>query len=126
MRMPSLTILNTYTLKAPAEAFTLAIRTLAARVEAEGHSGVLSYRFFVNAEEGIGRAVIDYDAPSAWIGHHDISMEWPEMKALHAVATLSDVTFLGQMTDEISAWLARSQIKAKLHTGYAAAAGFCR
>ena len=124
--MAALTILNTYHLKADAAQFTVAISALAARVEAEGERGVLSYRFFVNAEAGLARAVIDYDSPQAWIGHHDISMGWPEMKALHGVAVLANVTFLGPMTPEIRAWLDRSGLKAEVETGYVAAAGFRR
>lgn len=121
-----LTILNLYRLKADATAFVAAITALAARVEREGERGVLAYRFWVNAAEGTARAVIDYATPQAWIGHHDISMAWPEMKALHGVAALSEVVFLGPMTEEIRAWLAGSGLKAAIHTGFTSAAGFRR
>lgn len=121
-----LTILNLYTLKADAEAFVTAITALAARVEREGEPGVLAYRFWVNAGEGTARAVIDYATPQAWIGHHDISMAWPEMQALHRAAALSDVTFLGPMTEDIRTWLAASGLKAQVHTGFTSAAGFRR
>lgn len=121
-----LTILNLYTLKASPQAFVAAITDLAARVDREGERGVLAYRFWVNAAEGTARAVIDYATPQAWIGHHDISMAWPEMQALHRTAQLSDVTFLGPMTEDIRAWLAGSGLKAMVHDGYAAAAGFRR
>ncbi|MDK1494791.1 hypothetical protein QN219_33340, partial [Sinorhizobium sp. 7-81] len=30
------------------------------------------------------RGVIDYKDPDAWIGHHDIAMNWPESSALTA------------------------------------------
>jgi len=124
--MAGLTILNTYTLRGSEADFKTAITALAARVEAEGERGVLSYRFFVSADTGLARAVIDYATPKAWIGHHDISMTWPEMKALHGVAALSHVTFLGPITPEIRAWLDRSGLKAQVETGYVASAGFCR
>jgi hypothetical protein len=124
--MSGLTILNTYTLRGSADDFTRAITALAARVEAEGERGLLSYRFFVNSEAGLARAVIDYATPEAWTRHHDIAMDWPEMKALHGVAALSRVTFLGPMTDEIRAWLDRSGLKAEVESGYVAAAGFRR
>ena len=124
--MSELTILNTYRLKGTAADFTAAITALAARVQAEGHRGVMSYQFFVNVAAGQGRAVVDYEGPEAWIGHHDISMGWPEMKALHAVAELVHVIFLGPMTDEIRLWLVRSGLKAEVETGYVAAAGFRR
>jgi hypothetical protein len=126
MDAPQLTVLNRYSLKGSAAAFTEAIRALAGRVEREGERGLLSYRFWVNEAQGTARAVIDYATPKAWIGHHDISMSWPKMKALHAVAALEDVTFLGPLTPEIRAWLAGSSLTAKLHDGFAHAAGFRR
>jgi hypothetical protein len=125
MTRPTLTILNTYTLRGTVADFTAAITALAARVEAEGHPGVLSYRFFVG-HQGTARAVIDYADPAAWIGHHDISMAWPEMQALHRTAQLSKATFLGPMTDDIRHWLARSGLQAEIESGYVAAAGFVR
>lgn len=121
-----LTILNLYELKAPADDFARAIEALAKRVEAEGDPGVLSYRFFVNASDGTARGVVDYINPAAWIGHHDIAMGWPEMSALHAVASLSEVVFLGAMTGEIQAWVASSSLRARIRSGYAFAGGFRR
>ncbi len=119
-----LTILNHYRLTESPEAFTAAIAALATRVEAEGERGVLSYRFFVSAETA--RAVVDYATPEAWIGHHEIAMAWPEMQALHRVARLSEVVFLGPMTEEIRAWLAASGLQARVESGFVAAAGFHR
>ncbi|MEI2296597.1 hypothetical protein [Ensifer sp. MJa1] len=121
-----LTILNLYELKAPPDHFARAIGALARRVEAEGDPGVLSCRFFVNASEGTARGVIDYSGPAAWIGHHDIAMGWPEMSALHEVATLSEVVFLGPMTSEIQAWIDNSTLSARIRRGYAFAGGFQR
>ena len=126
MNLPALTVLNLYTLNAPAEAFVAAITALAARVQAEGAPGVLSYRFFVNPTDATARAVIDYADPQAWIGHHDLSMTWPEMKALHHAATLSEATFLGDFTPEIQAWLAASRLTARITSGFSSAAGFQR
>lgn len=126
MDAPQLTVLNLYRLKGSGAAFTDAITALAMRVEREGARGLLSYRFWVNEAEGTARAVIDYATPQAWIGHHDISMGWPEMRALHAVAALEDVTFLGPLTPDIRAWLAGSSLTAILHEGFSAAAGFRR
>ncbi len=124
--LPGLTVLNLYALNAPAEAFTSAITALAARVQGQGHSGVLSYRFFVNPVAGVARAVVDYADTAAWIGHHDIAMGWPEMQALHGVAKLADVTFLGPFAAEVRDWLGRSTLTAQLHTGFDYAAGFQR
>lgn len=124
--MPELTILNQYVLRDTAEHFTTAITALVARVEREGEPGVLSYRFFVSEAARSARAVIDYVTPQAWIGHHDRSMLWPEMQALHQVATLADVTFLGPLTEEILEWLAKSGLKAQVQSGFTLAAGFRR
>lgn len=126
MKTERLTILNLYELKAAPDHFAQAIDALARRVQAEGDPGVLSYRFFVNASEGTARGVIDYSNPAAWIGHHDIAMGWPEMSALHEIATLSEVVFLGPMTGEIQAWIDSSTLSARIRCGYAFAGGFQR
>ncbi|MCA1440393.1 hypothetical protein I6F07_09240 [Ensifer sp. IC4062] len=121
-----LTILNLYELKTTPEDFEIAVGALARRVEAEGHPGVLSYRFFVNASERTGRGVIDYKDPDAWIGHHEIAMGWPEMTALHAAATLVEVTFLGPLTPEIQTWIESSVLTARVRSGNIFAGGFER
>jgi hypothetical protein len=122
----ALTIPNTYLLRGTADEFAAAVNALSERVEAEGERGVLSYRFFVSAGAGMARAVIAYADGAAWIGHHEIVMSWPEMKALHQVAELSEVTFLGPVSEEIRLWLSRSGLRAKVEAGYVAAAGFHR
>lgn len=48
------------------------------------------------------------------------------MKALHAVARLEDVTFLGPISPEMREWLAKSSLTASLKDGFTAAAGFRR
>jgi len=121
-----LTIVSTYALIGSAAEFSDAIKRLAAKVEAEGETGVLSYRFYVSEAETTARAVIDYASPAAWIGHHEIAMDWPEMAALHRVARLDEVIFLGPYTPEIGAWLAKSSLTAKVHHGFNVAAGFSR
>lgn len=121
-----LTILNLYELKKTPEDFEISVGALARRVEAEGHPGVLSYRFFVNASERTARGVIDYKDPDAWIGHHDIAMNWPEMTALHAAATLAEVIFLGPLTAEIQAWIESSALTARVRNGNIFAGGFQR
>ncbi|AFL51773.1 hypothetical protein USDA257_c32050 [Sinorhizobium fredii USDA 257] len=121
-----LTILNLYELKKTPADFEIAVGALARRVEAEGHPGVLSYRFFVNASERTARGVIDYNDPDAWIGHHDIAMRWPEMTVLHAAATLAEVIFLGPLTSEIQAWIESSALTARVRSGSIFAGGFQR
>lgn len=126
MAEPQLTVLNVYRLNGSVAQFEAAISALVARVRAEGHRGVLSYRFFGNATENLARAVIDYETPDAWIGHHDISMGWPEMRALHATATLSEVTFLGPLTPHIKNWIESSALTAQVKDGNVFVAGFRR
>ena len=126
MSVTTLTVLNRYTLRQSPADFCAAIRALAARVEAEGHAGVLSYRFFVSEGEGQARAMIDYADADAWTGHHDRAMGWPEMAVLHAAATLDEVIFLGTVTTEIKDWLQGSSLRARVSDGYSLAAGFQR
>jgi hypothetical protein len=121
-----LTVLNLYALDGDPPAVRAAFAALAARVEREGHPGIRSYRFFVHDDQPIARAVIDYAGPSAWIGHHDIAMAWPEMRALHGLARLAEATFLGPFTPEMQAWLAGSGLTARIETGYSFVAGFQR
>jgi hypothetical protein len=121
-----LTILNLYELKGTPDDFEIAVRALTRRVEAEVHPNVLSYRFFVNASERTARGVIDYKDPDAWIGHHDIAMNWPEMTALHAAATLAEVIFLGPLTADIQTWIESSALTARIRSGNIFAGGFHR
>jgi hypothetical protein len=61
----------------------------------------------------------------AWIGHHDIAMNWPEM-AFHTAARLAEVIFLGPLTSEIQAWIESSALTARLRAGNFFAGGFQR
>jgi hypothetical protein len=124
--MAELTILNRYRLISDGPSFRAAIETLAERVEAEGHPGVQFYRFFLQPGTSVCQAVITYSGPEAWIGHHEIAMQWPEMRALHKVAILEEVTFLGPYTAEIQDWLAGSSLKAVIRSGFESVAGFVR
>lgn len=121
-----LIITNHYQLIQSAERFHLAIKALVARVEKEGHAGVLAYRFYVNETENCARGIIEYANPDGWIGHHDTSMGWPEMKALHSVANLVHVTFHGPVNQSILNWINSSSLTATLSTGNEFAAGFER
>lgn len=124
--LPRLTALNLYHLTAPAPQVAAAFAALAARVQAEGERGVAGYRFYLNEAQAQARAVVDYATPEAWLGHHDIAMPWPEMKALHGLARLAEVTFLGEVTPEIRAWIAGSSLTARVEEGFAPVAGFQR
>jgi hypothetical protein len=106
--------------------FAVAISALAARVEREGHPGLRSYQFFIAADGDRARAVIRYDGPQAWLGHHEICFPWDEMRAMHAAARLIRVAFLGPFTDAMKDWLARSPLRAEIVHYDRKAAGFER
>ena len=121
-----LTVLNRYRLTGSEAAFGAAIRALAARVEAEGARGVLGYRFFANGPKGAARAVIDYADSAAWVAHHRIAMDWPQMQALHEVAALEEIVFLGAPDPEVWQWLEGSPLRDKVVSGFEPVAGFVR
>ncbi|WP_106744000.1 hypothetical protein [Yoonia maritima] len=121
-----LIIFNHYALIGTENDFRSAITALVRRVRNDGHAGVLSYHFFVNGTDRDARAVITYRNAAAWIGHHDIAMDWPEMQALHKVATLREITFLGAVTDDIKTWLSGSKLTAQVNFGNEFTAGFQR
>ena len=114
---------NEYRLAASAAEFVAAITALAQRTEAEGESGVLSYQFYVNHEERSATAVIRYRDAAAWVNHHRLAYEWPEMGALQATVELQRIAFLGPLNDEIEAMA--SGITAEVVRGELAA-GFAR
>ena len=84
-----------------ADAFVAAISALARRTEAEGHPGVLSYRFYVNRSENTAGATIVYADADAWVGHHRMAYEWDEMPALQATVALTGLTIFGPINDEM-------------------------
>ncbi|PZQ99296.1 MAG: hypothetical protein DI533_00925 [Cereibacter sphaeroides] len=122
--LPALTALLTYRLNGAAAEFSAAAGHMAERVRTDGDPGVLTYRFFV--DEGSARAVVDYRDPAAWIAHHDMIMGWPEMAELRRVATLSEITFLGEVSGAMLDWLSRSGLKAEVRHGARLTAGFIR
>lgn len=121
-----LVIVNDYALLAPVAAFTAAIAALAARARDEGHPGVRRYLFYAQPADATARAIVHYDGPEAWIGHHEIAFGWPEMKALHAVARLAQVTFHGDVTAGIRDWMARAGLVVPVVEYPVFAAGFVR
>lgn len=112
--MHVLIAVNDYRLLTGAEAFLSAVAALADRVQREGEPGVLGYRFFADAKGEQGRAVVRYAGPAAWLGHHDLSFGWPEMKALHRVAELERVSLLGKVSGEMRDWIAASGLRAEI------------
>ena len=97
---------NEYELAGTADEFVEAITALARRTEAEGEPGVLRYQFFVNRESATAIATIVYRDANAWLEHHRLAYEWPEMGALQATVRLQRLTFLGPLNEEIEAMAA--------------------
>ena len=106
-----------------AAAFDAATVALGARVQAEGHPGVLSYHFYRQAE---GRAVVRYADPAAWVGHHDLIMGWPEMAALRSAASLEEVLLFGPVTADMLAWIDRMGLGDRVRFMGDPLAGFTR
>lgn len=122
----ALMVVNHYRLLAGPAAFSAATASLAARVECDGHPGVLDYRFFVQGMADEGRAVVRYANPAAWIGHHDIAMGWPEMAALRAVADLTAFHVHGAVSADMVRWMDQAGLAARLRDWGPAVAGFSR
>lgn len=115
---------NEYDLAAPADDFVAAIDDLARRTEGEGEPGVLRYQFYVDRAGGSAIAMIVYRDAEAWLEHHRIAYEWPEMAALQATVRLTRLTFLGPLDERIRAMAAGVDVP----IGYCdtLAAGFSR
>ena len=115
---------NEYELDAPASTYVDAIAALARRTEAEGHSGVLTYQFYVDAHAGIAGATIVYEDADAWLAHHQLAYQWQEMAALQATISLKRLTVFGPLSEGVERWLAGAGLS---HTHYdTLAAGFVR
>lgn len=121
-----ITVVNRYWLGQGREAFVAAVTALARRVEVEGHPGVRSYRFFAPEGGSEGRAVVTYADPEAWVGHHEIAYDWPEMAALRAVAELQEIAVHGPISAAMRQWMDRAGISARVRDFGPAQAGFTR
>jgi hypothetical protein len=118
------TAVNRYALRDPV-AFRAAVTALAARVRDQGHPGVRSYRFFCPAPD-LGRAVVTYADPAAWVAHHDLAMTWPEMAALRAASDLEEILIFGPLTAAMRDWVGRIGLSDRLCHQGEAVAGFVR
>jgi hypothetical protein len=96
---------NEYDLKGSPDEFVAAIGALARRTEAEGHPGVGVYQFYANRAEGTAAAVIVYEDSDAWLAHHRIAYQWEEMPALQATVSLTRLTLLGPLSEEVESWI---------------------
>jgi hypothetical protein len=115
---------NEYELDAPARTYVDAIGALARRTETEGHPGVLTYQFYVNADAATAGATIVYEDAAAWLAHHRLAYQWEEMAALQATVSLQRLTLFGPFNEEVEEWIAGAGIS-YVHYG-TWAAGFVR
>jgi len=97
----SITAFGEYELLQSPQAFIEAAGVMAARVEKDGLSTVLSYRFFVNAETRRAGVVIVYGDAETWIRHHQMIAGWPEFQAFRATARMDSYTLFGPVNDTI-------------------------
>ncbi|MDP3193649.1 hypothetical protein [Tabrizicola sp.] len=117
-------VVNFYSLRDP-QGFDRALRVLVPRVRLQGHEGLRSYRFFGSGPKE-RRLVAIYEGPSAWVGHHDLIMAWPEMVALRAAARLARTDLYGPITPPMQAWIEEMGLAKKLRHQGEAIAGFRR
>jgi hypothetical protein len=99
-----------YDLAADAAAYVTAIRRLAERTAAEGHPGVLHYRFYVDRDSNAAGATIIYQDANAWQRHHEMAYQWPEMGDLQATVRLKRLALFGPITPEVEEWLTGADI----------------
>jgi hypothetical protein len=117
-------VVNFYAVR-DAYAFDRAVRLLVARVRLSGHPGVKSYRFFGSGPKE-RRAVVVYEGPEAWVGHHDLIMVWPEMVGLREAARLARVDLYGPLTPAMRGWIDKMGLGKKLSHQGESIAGFRR
>jgi len=95
--------INEYRLAADPDRFVEAISAVAERTETEGEPGVLRYQFYVNRDDNSAVATIVYRDAEAWLAHHRMAYEWPEMAAFQSTVQLERLTFLGPLNEEVEA-----------------------
>lgn len=117
-------VVNFYALRDP-DGFDRALRVLVPRVRLQGHEGVRSYRFFGSGPKE-RRLVAIYEGPSAWVGHHDLIMAWPEMVALRAAARLARTDLYGPITPPMQVWIEEMGLGKKLRHQGESIGGFRR
>ena len=116
--------INEYRLAADADRFVEAISAVARRTETDGEPGVLRYQFFVNRDDDTAVATIVYRDADAWLAHHRLAYEWPEMAAFQSTVQLQRLTFLGPLNAEIEAMA--SAVSVPVSYCDTLAAGFAR
>ncbi len=98
--------INEYRLAAGADRFVEAISAVAQRTETEGEPGVLRYQFYVGRDDNTAVATIVYRDAEAWLAHHRMAYEWPEMAVFQSTVQLQRLTLLGPLNEEIEAMVA--------------------
>ncbi len=121
-----ITNVNEYELAKSAAEFADAITALAHRTEQSGHAGVLSYRFFIDRESSAASAIIVYADGQAWLEHHQMAYEWPEMAQLQSTVKLRRLTFLGPKDEAVVAAITGAGLSIPVTWYGELAAGFDR
>ena len=116
--------INQYELKAPIAEFEAAISALAARTRDEGHEGVEQYWWYSDGSGERAAAVIGYRDSEAWLRHHEIAYQWPEMAALQATVAIQSLTVMGPISQEVADFLTNADINVIDYPTWAA--GFSR
>jgi hypothetical protein len=123
---PGIGVVNCYRLLAARDAFVATALALAERVRAEGHAGILDYRFYCPPGSAEGRLLARYADAVAWVGHHDLAMKWDEMAAFRSVAALESVDLHGKVTPAMRDWIQRMDLAEKVRDRGESLAGFSR
>jgi hypothetical protein len=113
-----------YKLVQSSEEYIAAIQALTNRTEAEGHPGVLGYKFFVNTKTETAGAVISFVDAKAWFAHHQIAYQWEEMPQLQATVKLQSLALFGPLNEEVEAWIQKTGLSYEHYD--LLAAGFVR
>jgi quinol monooxygenase YgiN len=99
---------NQYELRDGRAPFEAAIEALAERTRREGHPGVQTYWWYVDDDDAAAGAVIVYADAAAWLAHHHMAYQWPEMAALQATVALTGLTVFGPLDAEVEQWISNA------------------
>ncbi len=117
---------NEYELLTNEKDFTAAIEAVADRTRREGHPGVLSYQFFVDAPLNLASACITYADADAWVAHHEMVYGWDEMPAFQKNVRLTRASLFGPLNARMRAMLESANLQCEVLRVSTHAAGFNR
>ncbi len=95
--------MSRYELTASREEYVAAISALANRVETEGPEGVIRYSFYAG-DDTAGLLIVCRD-PEAWLAQHEMVAPMEEYQPFYETIRLVGLRFLGNLTQEMRAWL---------------------